>query len=740
MPIYELDRAWFLQTPGSTYALSITAEGFLQHWHWGARIEPTRLDELRPRLYRAFAPNVAGIPDATLSFDTLPAEYPFPGTGDFRVPAIEIEHADGTRALRLRYHAHRKIAGKPKLPGLPATYIESDCEAETLEIDLVDERDTLVVTLSYTVFADHDAIARSVRIVNQGPQPCRVLAASSASVDFGERAGWRWLHLSGAWARERSVVDTSLRAGLQSIESRRGTSSHQHNPFFAVLAPDAGEEHGEVFGFSLVYSGNFLARIELDQFDTARAQIGLNPSGFSWLLEPGATFQTPEAVLVFSSAGLGAMSRTYHRLYRTRLCRGHYRDQPRPILINNWEATYFDFDEARLVDLARRAHAIGVELFVLDDGWFGQRNDDRTSLGDWQANPQKLPHGIEGLAAAINREGLQFGLWLEPEMVSPDSDLYRQHPDWCLHIAGRGRSTGRHQLVLDFSRTEIVEATCAQLSALLRGAPIRYVKWDMNRHLTEVASAGRSPERQAETAHRHVLGLYALLEKLTAEFPEVLFEGCSGGGGRFDPGMLHYMPQIWTSDNSDAISRLFIQHGTSLVYPLSAMAAHISAVPNHQVGRTTPLETRGLVAMTGAFGLELDLARCTTEELDGLARHVAQNRAWRTLLATGELYRLKNPFHGPEAAWMVVSPDQSEALVFEVRILSAANGPLQRLRLRGLRPSAQYRETQSNRVYFGDVLMAHGVLFQDDHDFKARVLHLVMHRDAARNPSESKRS
>ncbi len=731
MPIHDLGRAWFLQTPGSTYALGVTTEGHLQHWHWGATIAPTRLDELRPRLYRAFAPNVAGIDDATLSFDTLPAEYPFAGTGDFRVPAIEVEHADGTRVLRLRYHAHRIFAGKPRLPGLPATYTEVDAEADTLEIELADELEAIRVTLSYTAFAGHDAIARSARIGNAGPHPCRVLGALSASVDLGERAGWRWLHLAGAWARERCLVEASLRPGLQSIESRRGASSHQHNPFFALLAPDASEEHGEVFGFSLVYSGNFIGQIELDQFDTARAQIGLNPAGFSWQLEPGETFQTPEAVLVFSSDGLGAMSRTYHRLYRTRLCRSRYRDSDRPILINNWEATYFDFDEARLVDLARRARALGVELFVLDDGWFGRRNDDRTSLGDWQANPAKLPHGLVGLAAAINREGLQFGLWLEPEMVSPDSELYRQHPDWCLHVAGRGRSTGRHQLVLDFSRPEVVDAIHAQLSALLRGAAIRYVKWDMNRHLTEVSSAGRPPERQGETAHRHVLGLYALLEKLTAEFPDVLFEGCSGGGGRFDPGMLHYLPQIWTSDNSDAISRLFIQHGTSLVYPLSAMAAHISAVPNHQVGRTTPLETRGLVAMTGAFGLELDLARCSAEDLAELAKLVALNRSWRPLLAAGDLYRLKSPFASAEAAWMVVAPDRAEALVFHIRILAQPNGPLQRLRLRGLKGGAHYRDTPAGRSYSAAALMAHGLLWPDEHDFKARSMHLVIEEQAS---------
>lgn len=729
MSVEAIGLSWFLQMPGATYALGVNPEGFLEHWHWGAPMRAQGLGTLRPRVPRAFQATTAGVKDPAFALDLLPGEYPFAGSGDFRPAAVEVEDAEGARVLSLRYRGHEIRRGKPGLPGLPATYVEKRGEADTLQVRLGDEAGEIEVVLVYTVFRDHAALARSARIENRGSRPVRILRALSASVDFTETADWRWLHLSGTWARERQVEIAALRPGLQAVESRRGASSHQHNPFLALLAPGADEVGGEVRGFSLVYSGNFHAGVELDAFGGTRAQIGLNPAGFSWVLEPGENFQTPEAVLVYSGEGLGGMSRVYHRLYRTRLCRGHWRDRPRPVLINNWEATWFDFDERRLLDLARRARRLGVELFVLDDGWFGRRDDDRSSLGDWHEHPRRLPRGLEGLVRKLDRLGLGFGLWFEPEMVSPDSDLYRAHPDWCLHVPGRSRSPARSQLVLDFSRPEVVEAIYARMAAVLRRVPVRYVKWDMNRHLTEVASAGRAPARQAETAHRHILGLYWFLERLTREFPRILFENCSGGGGRFDPGMLHYMPQTWTSDNTDAVDRLGIQHGTSLVYPLSSMGAHVSCVPNHLTGRTTPLLTRALAATTGAFGLELDLAKCSRDDLAGLRDHITRYRRWRRLLATGELHRLKDPAGGA-AAWMVVSADAREALVFHVGILGAGNGSRQRLRLRGLRAEWRYRDRASGVVWGGDALMAHGLAWAGTGDFAARWWHL--RRTAAR--------
>lgn len=723
MSISALSNAWYLQGPGSSYVVAVTPEGFLTHVHWGARVAPAAdMLAARPVVRRSFSPQPADVAGSSFSLDMLPQEFPGPNTGDFRPPAIDLERADGTRAVQLRFLAARVRPGKPPLPGLPAVYVEGESEADTLEIDLGDEPGDILVTLRYTAFAAHDAICRSACVTNRGKSPLVVRRLLSASVDHGEAQGMSWLHLHGAWGRERTACSAPLRPGSQSIASVRGASSHQHNPFLALLAPGAGEEHGEVRAMNLVYSGNFLAAVELDPYATARAQIGLNPERFSWRLAPGESLQSPEAVLVYSAAGLGAMSRTYHRLYRSRLCRGRHRDAARSTLINNWEATYFNFDQPRLLDLARRAKALGVELFVLDDGWFGRRDDDNCSLGDWTVHARKLPEGLRGLGEALSREGLEFGLWFEPEMVSEDSDLFRAHPDWCLHVPGRGRSRGRNQLVLDYSRPEVGEAIYAQIAAVLRSAPIRYVKWDMNRHHTEVASAGRAPERQGETAHRFILGVYDVMEKITREFPEVLFEGCSGGGGRFDPGLLYYMPQIWTSDNSDAISRLAIQHGTSLVYPLTTMAAHISAVPNHQVHRTTPVATRAIAALSGAFGLELDLATLPENELAEIKLWIARHRDVRHLFATGDLYRLINPGErsGQEAAWMVVAPDGSEALVCHVRILTEASAPLQRLRLRGLRPDTEYRDQWSEARGRGDWLMAHGWLLPSEHDFAAQ--------------------
>jgi alpha-galactosidase len=457
-----------------------------------------------------------------------------------------------------------------------------------------------------------------------------------------------------------------------------------------------------------VYSGNFLAQVEVDQFRTARVSMGINPFDFTWLLESGESFQTPEVVMVYSDQGLNGMSQTYHELYRTRLARGSFRDRERPILINNWEATYFDFNEEKIMNIARTAAELGIELFVLDDGWFGERDDDRRSLGDWTVNRRKLPNGLDGLAKQVNELGLQFGLWIEPEMVSPNSELYRKHPDWCLHVPNRPRSEGRNQLVLDYSRQDVCDYMIETISNVLASAPITYVKWDMNRHMTEVGSAALPPERQRETAHRYMLGLYRVMEEITSRFPHILFESCSGGGGRFDPGILYYMPQTWTSDNTDAVSRLKIQYGTSLVYPISVMGAHVSAVPNHQVGRMTSLTMRGHVSMSGNFGYELDITKLTETEKQIIKEQVAFYKDVRRLVQFGTFYRLLSPFEGNEAAWMFVSEDQSEALVAYFRVLAEANAPLSYLRLKGLDPNQDY-EIEGLGVYGGDELMYAGV-------------------------------
>ncbi|MNM40417.1 Alpha-galactosidase [compost metagenome] len=706
----ETEGIFHLQSKDMSYVIQLV-NGYPAHAYWGERLrQQGDLTGLIRTIERcSFIPN--SVPeDHSISLDTLPQEYPQYGSGDFRNPAYQVQLEDGTRVTELKYRTHRILDGKSALEGLPSVYVEEGDEAETLELELVDSYSGLVVILRYTVFRAFSAIVRSVGFNNEGTRPFRLLKALSASVDFQD-AGYDWLCLHGSWVRERHMERRPVGHGGTVAESRRGSSSHQMNPFAALLHPNAGEDHGEVFGFSLVYSGSFEVKAEVDQFDHTRVSIGIQSFEFAWLLHPGESFQTPEAVMVYSANGLGAMSRTYHRLYRTRLCRGVHRDRERPILVNNWEATYFQFDADKIEAIAETASELGIELFVLDDGWFGKRDDDTTSLGDWTVDRNKLPQGLEDLARRVNDKGLQFGLWFEPEMISPDSELYREHPDWCLHVPERRRTEGRKQLVLDMSRQEVRDYLFDALSEILCSASISYVKWDMNRNMTEIGSGALSAERQAETEHRYILGLYELLERLTGHFPHILFESCSGGGGRFDPGMLYYMPQTWTSDDTDAVERLKIQYGTSIVYPISTMGAHVSAVPNHQVGRVTPLQTRGDVAMSGNFGYELDLTLFTEEEKTVVRKQIEDYKEIRSLVQQGDFYRLKSPFEGKgnETAWMFVAEDRKEALVFYFQVLAEPNGPLRRLMLKGLDPELQYRLEELEPALGGDRLMQAGI-------------------------------
>ncbi|MNJ42105.1 Alpha-galactosidase [compost metagenome] len=544
------------------------------------------------------------------------------------------------------------------------------------------------------------------------------------SIDF-PAGDMDMVYLTGSWSREANITRRPVDKGATVIESRRGMSSHQFNPFAALAKAGADERQGEVFGFSLVYSGNFEARAEMDHFNSIRFSMGVNSFDFGYVLDQSEQFETPEVVMVYSDQGLGEMSRIYHRLYRTRLCRGQYRDTERPILVNNWEATYFNFTTEKLVDIAKEASKLGIELFVLDDGWFGHRDADNSSLGDWTPDRRKLPGGLNDLASQIQDLGLQFGLWVEPEMISPDSDLYRKHPDWCLHVPGRRRTEARWQLVLDYSRKEVRDYIYDSLHAIFSTVPITYVKWDMNRALTEIGSADCPPHRQAEIAHRYVLGLYDVLERITTAFPHILFESCSSGGGRFDPGMLYYMPQTWTSDDTDGVERLKIQYGTSLVYPISAIGAHVSAVPNHQVGRLTPFSFRGDVAMSGNFGYELDLTKLTDEEKEAVKVQVANYKEMHQLVQQGDLYRLKSPFEGNETAWMFVSEDKTEAVVFYFRVLAEPFPRRRRVYLDGLNPELNYKlvpvdgvenrlAAYSDKVLGGDRLMQVGLIVAEE--------------------------
>ncbi len=689
MPIsWSAERSEFhLHNDQISYLMRVHDNGALGHLHVGGPLGDDRAAALPGSGAFAGFSNRVGEPVAL--------EYPMTGSGDHRIPAVTVVLADGSTVLDLAYVEHRIVPGKPDRAAagrLPATYVESDDEADTLTIVLADGPSGLTVELAYTIFADRPVVVRSALIRNDGAAAIGLTGAMSLVLDLPD-ADWDLLQLSGGWARENHVVTRRLRPGRQSIGSDHGSSGHQHNPFIALQRPATTETDGEVFGFSLVYSGNHLEEVEVGMFDTARVRLGISPNTFNWTLEPGDAFATPEAVLAYSNAGLGAMSDAFHALYRERLARGRWRDAPRPVLLNTWEAAYFDFDETRLLDIAAAARDLGIELFVLDDGWFGARDSDDSSLGDWVVDRRKLPGGIDGLATKVEALGLRFGLWIEPEMVSTRSRLFEDHPDWAVGIPGRPRTESRNQLVLDLSRPEIVDHTYGVLSDLLASASISYVKWDMNRTITEPFSTALPADRQGEFFHRYILGVYDLYARLAAAFPDVLFESCAGGGGRFDPGMLAFAPQAWTSDDTDAIERLKIQWGTSLVYPLSSMGAHVSAVPNHQTGRITPIETRAAVAFFGVFGYELDPTALTDADRAAVIDQIAFYKEHRDLFQRGRFIRLRSPFDtdGDPTAWMVVAPDRSHAVVMIVRARNTPAGPADRIRLRGLDPRIAYR-------------------------------------------------
>jgi len=674
--------------------------------------------------------------NSTFSLENIKQEYPTFGCGDMRFPAYEIERENGSHVVEFVYKEHKIYNGKPKLEGLPATYVESDDEAQTLELVLEDTSINTRIVLLYTIYEAFPVIARSVRFECDSDEKITLLSAMSACVDLPDK-DYEMIDLAGVWARERHVRRHKLDYGIQSIYSMRGCSSYQFNPFLALARENADEFQGQVYGFSLVYSGNFLAQTEVDNYDTARVLMGIHPNGFKWTLGKGESFQTPEMVMVYSEAGLNGMSQTFHKLYRTRLARGTWRDKVRPILINSWEAFYFDFDAPKLLGLADAAADLGMELFVLDDGWFGKRDDSTSSLGDWYPNEEKLKGTLKELAEKINAKGLKFGLWIEPEMTNKDSDLYRAHPDWLLAEQGKRICHSRNQYVLDFSKKEVREYIGDMLENLLAEVPVSYIKWDMNRTFSEVFSNGNDREYQGKVCHKYILGVYELYERLTSRFPHVLFESCASGGARFDPGMLYYAPQGWTSDDTDAIERLKIQYGTSMVYPVSCMGSHVSASPNHQTNRVTPLETRADVAYFGTFGYELDLLKLGEEDKAEIRRQIAFMKEKRDLIQKGTFYRLKSPFEGNETAWMIVSEDQKKALVGYYRVMQPVNVGFKRLKLKGLKEDICYKVSGYAYDCYGDELMQVGMILSDSAsgvwkkgvndkgDFQAEVFEIV---------------
>ncbi len=689
---------FYLTTKTTSLVLLVTETGFVLTPYWGARIESKDISYVIAGITRAsYLADADGRKDFKLG--QLPQLYPSYGYTDLREPAFAFLYADGSRTTDLRYASHDIYNGKRKLDGLPSIRPSADCQ--TLQLQLSDSLKQIDVIVSFGVFEDYDVITQSVQVKNHHTtQAVQIEKLCSANIDLLD-CNFDLLHLSGAWGRESHIQRRHLTQGTQSISSACGASGHGHNPFAALVTPDTDEVHGEVYALHLIYSGNFTASAEVDMHQNTRFQIGINPFDFSWQLEPGALFQSPEAVLVYSGQGLERMSHTFHHLYQDCLMPARFARRERPILLNSWEAHYFDFNQASLVSLAKEAAEVGAELFVLDDGWFGKRNDTTSSVGDWTPNEEKLGGSLQELITSIEQEGLSFGLWFEPEMVSPNSHLYRQHPEWVMQIAGRRIEKSRDEYVLDLSNPEVCEHMITTIGNVLSQNHIQYVKWDMNRNFTNLGSTYLPAERQKEQAHRYILGLYRVLDTLTQQFPDVLFEGCAGGGGRFDPGILYYMPQMWPSDDTDAIERLAIQYGVSLIYPPIAMECHISEVPNHQLSRQEPLDTRATVAMWGNLGLELNFDRMHEQEKAELRKELAFYKKVRPLVQFGDFYRLKGLDGNNQYAWMFQSSDQKTVLVSFVQIQASPNTVSKRLRLRHLKLDAWYQMEGSHQVYSG---------------------------------------
>ncbi|HJB83714.1 MAG TPA: alpha-galactosidase [Candidatus Mediterraneibacter intestinavium] len=717
----EKNKVFLLNTEHTSYGIALTDDRYVCHLYYGSRLEETDLRYLLREDEGPFTPS-SNKRETGSFLDSAPMEYPESGMGDYRESALRIRSAAGYRASELVYEGYEIMAGKPRLEGLPATW-GADSACSTLKIYCRDQLLGMKVTLLYSVFQDSDALTRSAIIENEGKEPFYIEKALSACLDMDDR-GFEVMGLFGSWARERRIQRIPLGYGRQNIASFRGESSHQEHPFLALVTPETTQDTGEVYAMNFVYSGNFIAQAEKSQFDSVRMTMGIHPEGFTWKLEPGESFTAPEVVMVYSSEGLGKMTRTFHDLYRNHLIRSPWLHRKRPILINNWEATYFDFDEKKLLEIAEDASELGIEMLVMDDGWFGKRSNDDSSLGDWRVNEEKIRGGLNSLVENVKKLGMKFGIWIEPEMISPDSELYRQHPDWALQVPGRDITQSRAQYVLDLSREEVADGVYEMIAEVLHSADISYVKWDMNRQLATMGSYAWPADRQGELYHRYMLGVYRMQERLLADFPDLLLENCSGGGARFDAGMLYYSPQIWCSDDTDAVERLSIQEGTALIYPVSAMGAHVSVCPNHTVGRVTPFVTRGHVALSGTFGYELDITKLTDEEKAIVKAQTAEYHRYNDLIREGDYYRMESYTENKDRdSWMIVSKEKDRALVFCVQVLSGANRKSRFLRLKGLDPDRRY--VADGREYQGSTLMRAGLRIPaESGDFKSRLIEI----------------
>ncbi len=722
----EDSRIFELDTDNTSYRIGIAdKEGFVGHIYYGQRIRSQKCDQFLRTWEGPFVPSENNRERCSF-MDTFPVEYAGNGVGDYRESCIAVKNVNGSRTVDLTYKSHDIISGKPEIKGLPASFA-GDEPVQTLVLHLTDKGVGIDVDLLYSVFEKEDVITRSVKVTNAGKTDVKLTKVYSACVDMDDEE-FEMLTLHGSWARERQIERRKIAYGKQSVSSLRGESSHQDHPFMAWMTKNADQNTGDVYGMHFVYSGNFIAQIEKSQFDSIRAVMGIHSEGFEWLLTPGEEFDAPEVVLTYSHEGLGQMTRNLHDFYRNHMIRSRYLHTKRPVLINNWEATYFDFDTDKLLAIAKSAAEHGIEMLVMDDGWFGHRNDDATSLGDWFVNENKIKGGLKYLVDEVNKLGLKFGIWMEPEMISPDSELYRKHPDWALAVPERTATLSRNQYVLDLSRKEIRDYVYECVYNIISSANIAYVKWDMNRQLTDIGSTCFAGDRQGELMHRYVLGVYELQERLTKDFPDLLLENCSGGGARFDPGMLYYSPQIWCSDDTDAIERLSIQEGTELIYPLSTIGAHVSDCPNHTVGRTTPFMTRAHVALAGTFGYELDITKISDEERAMIPEQVVLYHKYNDLVREGDYYRIASyRENGEYDCYMVVAKDKSEALVTYVQVKGRPNVHSRKVKLSGLLADVDYRLEDTNEIYGGDLLMNAGMFMENMRgDYMSRLYHFVL--------------
>ena len=699
------NRLFHLQTKHTSYVFHVIEDGSLGQLYYGPKI-PFKDDYANLNTREEHdCTNTRTDEDVEFQAELLKQEYAGLGKGDYRYPAFQITYPNGSRTSEFQYRDYELKDGKERLTGLPSTFADDSNDSQTLTVKLADG--DLELQLHYTVFADEDVIVRSTTFVNHG-KTVFLNRALSAQLDLPD-ANYDFIQFAGSWSRERHLHRSHLRPGTQSISSLRTASSHQENPFFMLARPHTDNNQGAVFGFNFVYSGNFLDSIEVDQFDTTRVLIGINPDEFGWKLNSGDSFQTPEVIFSYTDNGFNALSQQLGAFYAQHLINPHFAHQERPILINNWEATFMDFTEDKLMPIVERAKELGIEMFVLDDGWFGHRDDDRSSLGDWFVDEKKFNHGIAGFAKRVHNLDMKFGLWFEPEMISIDSKLYQTHPEWMIKTPGRGQTPGRHQFVLDMSRQEVVDYLFGLMSHIIQDAKLDYIKWDMNRNITEMYGADLPADQQLEFSHRYILGVYDLYDRLTKAFPDVLFESCASGGGRFDLGMMYYAPQAWCSDDTDAIERIKIQDGTSYGYTPSMWGAHVSAVPNDQVGRLTSIDTRAKVAYFGAFGYELDVTELSDEEQATIKQQVAFYKQYRKLFQFGTFYRLETPDTSDNVyGWETVSPDKQTAIGMRYQILNGANPAYIRYYFKGLDPERRYTVNDGSEVFSGAELMNAG--------------------------------